>query len=456
MKKIIYSLALGCLMVVNPGCSGYMDDIEPRHAITQSALTESDMEKLLNGVYAKMEYYLYQLWWNDDIQGENFATGSGATPMLDPCNMNPSSVSTNTNVLSYWRNSYSVLYQVNFLLKKYEESLSKESAVMRKIGSACYYFRAFIYYRLAVHFGNVPIVDEVSDEIIPISKEAEVWQFVEQNITNALELSDTQSSKWYVSTDAIKALAARVSLFLGKNTEAANYADAVLKNSKYELVNTPLNFSSVFLPESSSKEIIFGYVNNTRTSSYCNFASVVNDTDGSWSYAPSPECYANLFMDDVSIKRINDIRQWATFHQTEANRIIKFSNGTHQLAVNNDYLHTPVVVSRIAEMYLIKAEALGKDAGASTLHAFLSKRYDETLSEDEIKALSDRDWQDLILDERRREFYAEGMRWQDIKRTKRYDLLETLDGRTYLMYYPIPQDEIDIAGKEAYPQNEGY
>ena len=229
-----------------------------------------------------------------------------------------------------------------------------------------------------------------------------------------------------------------------------------MKNSKYELVNTPLNFSSVFLPESSSKEIIFGYVNNTRTSSYCNFASVVNDTDGSWSYAPSPECYANLFMDDVSIKRINDIRQWATFHQTEANRIIKFSNGTHQLAVNNDYLHTPVVVSRIAEMYLIKAEALGKDAGASTLHAFLSKRYDETLSEDEIKALSDRDWQDLILDERRREFYAEGMRWQDIKRTKRYDLLETLDGRTYLMYYPIPQDEIDIAGKEAYPQNEGY
>lgn len=86
----------------------------------------------------------------------------------------------------------------------------------------------------------------------------------------------------------------------------------------------------------------------------------------------------------------------------------------------------------------------------------MSKRYDETLSEDEIKALSDRDWQDLILDERRREFYAEGMRWQDIKRTKRYDLLETLDGRTYLMYYPIPQDEIDIAGKEAYPQNEGY
>lgn len=56
----------------------------------------------------------------------------------------------------------------------------------------------------------------------------------------------------------------------------------------------------------------------------------------------------------------------------------------------------------------------------------------------------------MILDERRREFYAEGMRWQDIKRTNRLELLETLDGRTYLMYYPIPQDEIDMAGTVAY------
>ena len=31
-----------------------------------------------------------------------------------------------------------------------------------------------------------------------------------------------------------------------------------------------------------------------------------------------------------------------------------------------------------------------------------------------IKALSDKEYQTLILDERRREFYAEGMRWQDI------------------------------------------
>lgn len=55
-------------------------------------------------------------------------------------------------------------------------------------------FPCFYILSVGCSFWNVPIVDEVSDEIIPISKEAEVWQFVEQNITNALELSDTQSS----------------------------------------------------------------------------------------------------------------------------------------------------------------------------------------------------------------------------------------------------------------------
>lgn len=69
-----------------------------------------------------------------------------------------------------------------------------------------------------------------------------------------------------------------------------------------------------------------------------------------------------------------------------------------------------------------------------------------------IQSLSDKDYQTLILDERRREFFAEGMRWQDIKRTNRLELLETLNGRTHLMYYPIPQAEIDMAGTDTYPQ----
>ena len=177
---------------------------------------------------------------------------------------------------------------------------------------------------------------------------------------------------------------------------------------------------------------------------------------GSWNYAPSDWCYNSLFADDNTLSRKGDVRLKATFTSQDANRVIKYPNGTYQLAETSDYTCTPVVISRISEMYLIKAEALGKTNGAAALVEYMKKRYTTAPSEAAIKALSDKEYQTLILDERRREFYAEGMRWQDIKRTNRLELLETLDGRTYLMYYPIPQDEIDMAGTVAYPQNPGY
>ena len=73
-----------------------------------------------------------------------------------------------------------------------------------------------------------------------------------------------------------------------------------------------------------------------------------------------------------------------------------------------------------------------------------------------VASCNDKDFQNLVLDENNREFYAEGRRWFDIKRTKRTDLYKTWNGRDHLLYWPIPQDEIDLVGKEAYPQNPGY
>ena len=327
---------------------------------------------------------------------------------------------------------------------------------MKKVGGASYYFRAFIYYRLASHYGNVPILRQRSKDVVPISPETEVWAFIEEDLEKAIGLLSKADSKWYVSSDAVNALAARVALFQNKMTEAANYAEAVLKNSSFSLSSTSIDFSKNWVAGSSSAEIIFAYVNNSRASSPLNFALHVNDTDGSWNYAPTDWCYNSLFADDNVLARKGDIRLKATFTTQDANRIIKYPNGVYQLAETSDYTCTPVIISRISEMYLVKAEALGKAKGAATLVEYMKKRYATAPTEAAIKALSDKEYQTLILDERRREFYAEGMRWQDIKRTNRLELLETLGNRPHLMYYPIPQDEIDMAGPEAYPQNPGY
>ena len=61
--KLLFTLVLMTITVLGTSCSDWLDDISPRHAIPQSALTDDDLEKLLNGVYATMENYTFTFWW---------------------------------------------------------------------------------------------------------------------------------------------------------------------------------------------------------------------------------------------------------------------------------------------------------------------------------------------------------------------------------------------------------
>ena len=87
------------------------------------------------------------------------------------------------------------------------------------------------------------------------------------------------------------------------------------------------------------------------------------------------------------------------------------------------------------------------------MKTFMGKRY---ASVSLPTSMTGEDFQNLILDENNREFYAEGRRWFDIKRNSRTDLIKCWEGRDHLLYWPIPQDEIDLVDKDVYPQNPGY
>lgn len=84
---------------------------------------------------------------------------------------------------------------------------------MKKVGGVSYYFRAFIYYRLASHYGNVPILRKRSKEVVPISPEAEVWTFIEEDLGKAIRLLSKADSKWYVSSDGSKCTCCTCSSF---------------------------------------------------------------------------------------------------------------------------------------------------------------------------------------------------------------------------------------------------
>lgn len=446
MKTYIYkSLASVCLLLAGASCSGMLDDINPKDKIDSSQLTDDDLSKVVNGVYATMESHLNNAWWDGDTKGENFRSGPGGN-LTDPHDMDPAS----TTVSSRWNNILTSLKQVNFLVETFEANPESTSSVFRTAGGTAYFFRALLYYDMVVRWGKAPILERRSYDKVPLSPEEDVWAFIFSDLTKAEELLPEFSDRFYVSKAACNALQARAYLFHKDYVKAAEAADKVISNHSFRFNATSETWARNFTYNSNSPELILALANK-RTSSTILFYQYINDVDGSWNYSASHEAYASLYAN--STYGTADIRARAMFN-TDATRILKFPNGQDgQFVTDENPSQNPIPVFRLPEMYLIKAEALGASTGMTTLSEYMQNRYASVSLPASMDATA---YQNLILDERHREFYAEGMRWFDIKRTGRLDLLTTLNGRTYLMYWPIPQSQIDLAGSDLYPQNPGY
>lgn len=425
-------------------CSGELDSMYPKGSIPQDKLTDSDIIKLLNGNYAEMEELVFKFFLDGDIKGENFQGGPGFS-LNDPVSMAPS----DKDILDKWQKSFTVLKQINFLLETCIQMDQTNNTVKKATGTA-YYFRALIYYQLAIRWGGVPIMRERSYEKVAISSEAEVWDFIKENLEKAEKLLPEFSDKFYVSVSACDALSAKVHLAQKEYTKAAQYAEKVIATQHFSLASTSEDYAKAFVYNTTSKEVIFALANK-RSSNYLIFYAEVNDIDATWNYSPAAACYNSLYTDQT-IKQ-GDKRSVAIFNDDES-RTIKFPNGNiNQFVINESPSQSPIVVVRIAEMFLIKAEALGHTNGLPVLKEFMEHRY-TTVSLP--ASLNEAEYQNLILDERHREFYGEGQRWYDLKRTSRLDLFTSLNNRNHLMYFPVPQSEIDLAGKDKYPQNSGY
>lgn len=108
----------------------------------------------------------------------------------------------------------------------------------------------------------------------------------------------------------------------------------------------------------------------------------------------------------------------------------------------------PVVISRLAEMYLISAEAQGLNGGLDRLNELREKR-----GLDRVSPGNEADFLDAVLQERRLEFLAEGFRWYDLVRTGK--ATQTLGTKDYQCLMPLPSREL-LYNPNLKPNNPGY
>lgn len=108
----------------------------------------------------------------------------------------------------------------------------------------------------------------------------------------------------------------------------------------------------------------------------------------------------------------------------------------------------PAYILRVAELYLIAAEAAGKAKGMTYLNTLRTARGMKVLAAN----TSDAEFAQAVADERRAELNNEGHRYFDLARTSK---VQEVMGADVKSNFPIPLREI-TASNGAVLQNKGY
>ena len=373
MKYI--TVLLFCALGFASSCSNMLDQYS-HSAIPPEAVTEKDLPALRLGMYNRVQ---------NEPQTRSFIMCDILGGDITQSNYNPIDVinSTlsplNSAIVNGWNGYYSALYQVNNLLAVTAQFPDSEISV-RARGEA-HYFRAYIYFCLVSRWGGVPLLRENTLDKLPRSPAADVWALIEEDLDTAASLLDTSESYYYVSRNAALALKARVMLSQGKNLSE----------------ESGLNISDLFYT--------YGHPNK-----------------GQGVY--------RLPASTVELFGANDTRkEMSVINIAGTDCLNKYPSGQ----TGKD----PVIVSRIAELYLISAEAQGRAKGVGRLNELRRER-----GLDDIYPASDAAYVDAVLDERRRELLGENFIYHDMVRTGR--AVERLGIQKFQLLLPIPGKELQL------------
>jgi starch-binding outer membrane protein, SusD/RagB family len=378
-----------------------------------------------------------------------------------------------------WVSAYNIIYLANSIIEGIAESEATTlSAKTRKqLTGEAKFIRAFSFFYLTNLFGDVPLaltVDFNKTQRMPRTPQQQVYDQVLEDLKAAQSaLADDYSAsgalqerirpnKW-----AATALLARVHLYLKDYPQALIEAKSVIdQQGLFDLEDNPGN---VFAP--ASKEAIWQLKQATDHPTTRNATKEGNAFIPSpWGTGPAFYCITEQLLNAFEP---NDKRRVQWIAQTDNSSVAgmppgitwfphKYKLGLHNSVpgIDPSEYYTGL---RLAEMYLIHAEAQANGAGGGPAAAIddlnkIRHRADidllpAGLTEPQVKA--------AVEKERQTELFAEwGHRWLDLKRTgKAASLLSLIPlkqpwkGDDQLLY-PIPPSELRV--NSALKQNKGY
>lgn len=345
---------------------------------------------------------------------------------------------TNGEILDLWTVSYQGINRANNVLAGAAEASDLSSAKASLYRGEALFLRAYHYLWLARWFGGVPIVLEPSkgvgeESLVSRATAQEVYNRIVTDLEEAIPLLPDGKVQGRATKAAANALAARAYLDLGDYAKAREKAQAVIAGGAYSL--TP-SFATVFNTKHSSESIFEVQYTSLNRNSLA-FWFFPQELGGRWGFSPTAELY-NLY-------EAGDARRGAGIQITANKRYI---NKYPRISGGDDNF----VALRLAEMYLIRAEANARTGAADATVLADINIVRARAGVPPVSVSGQANLLDAILHERRLELAFEGHRFFDLRRHGKAQQLLALDSNRLIL--PIPQAEMDVNPNLV--QNPGY
>jgi hypothetical protein len=463
MKKLIYMLLP--VAISTAACDALDQNPSTSFTVDTAITSVEDLENAVNGAYYVATY------------GDMLTVASEMSIYADlvgPDSYQPASSGQNASRLAQYSmtpsDTYNAYYYLYAAIASINNALDKAASLEDPDAAApyiaeLYAMRGLFHFHLATFFAPIPtsgsannmgivLADRVFD-ISYVGQRATLEQTYDMIVGDFTKAVDSGLNKdrrtGHMNYWAALALRARANLYRGDYAAALTDAQEVILESPYVLY-TPENYLKVWSQEGAD-EMIMEYLQTDAYNAQRYAPGYYTSPRGYSEYGVSPEFFAWMQQDPADIRS-----QMVADYSQAPGGDPDYNTGYYPLkypgnagASVRTYTNN-IKVMRLSEVYLIAAEAAlheGADA-ALYLNALRSNRIDEYVPVDFVTL-------DDILDERRKELFAEGQIafdfWRNGKSvTNGTFTVSATDFRTVL---PLPVEELDLSDGKLI-QNPGY